>query len=369
MNMSPDESFVGVFYAHWRRSFTTAGRFSELERWHGMEERDYTPAMKILIADKFEQSGLEGLKNLGVEVVYEPSLGTDGLAGMAAKEQPSLLIVRSTKVPAPVVAELGSVRTIIRAGAGVDNIDLAAATERNIRVCNCPGTNSVAVAELAMAHLLACDRRLVEQTFEARGGQWNKKEYSKARGLKGSSLGVVGLGNIGQAVVRRAQAFEMNVIGWDRFLTPKWAGAMNIGCGGSDRAGMLEMLGQCDAVSMHIALVAETKGMCNAEFFSAMKPGAIFINTSRGGLVDESALREAVLNKGIRCGLDVYQNQPATPQAPWSTELAGLPGCSLTHHIGASTDQAQAAVADETVRIVQVLKDTGKLENCVNFPE
>lgn len=323
--------------------------------------------MKILIADKFETLGLEGLKALGVDVAYEPSLGTDGLSGAIQKERPDVLIVRSTKVPAPVLAAAQGLKIVIRAGAGVDNIDVAAASAAGISVCNCPGTNSVAVAELTMAHLLACDRRLVDQTNDLRAGRWNKKEYAKARGLKGSTLLVIGLGNIGQAVVCRAKAFEMNVMGWDRALTPKWAGALGIGFGGSDRAAMLKALPGADAVSIHLALAPETRHLCNREFFAAMKEGAYFINTSRGGLVDEVALCEAVESRHIRCGLDVYDNQPPTPQADWRCTLADLPGSSFTHHIGASTDQAQAAVAEETVRIVRVLKETGHVENCVNI--
>jgi D-3-phosphoglycerate dehydrogenase / 2-oxoglutarate reductase len=325
--------------------------------------------MKILVADKFEQSGLDALQSLGVTVAYEPSLGTDGIPEGLAREKPDVLIVRSTKVPAAALAGASGLKAIIRAGAGVDNIDIPAATAAGIGVCNCPGTNSIAVAELTMAHLLNCDRRIPDQTADLRAGKWNKKEYAKARGLKGSTLGVIGLGNIGQAVVRRAQAFDMHIIGWDRTLTPKWAGAMNIRCGGTDRPSMLQMLGECDAVSIHIALSPETKHLCNAEFFAAMKPGATFINTSRGGIVDEMALRDAVKTKGIRCGLDVYENQPGTPQADWVSAVADLPCCSFSHHIGASTDQAQAAVAEETVRIVRMLKETGRLENCVNRSE
>jgi D-3-phosphoglycerate dehydrogenase / 2-oxoglutarate reductase len=323
--------------------------------------------MKILVADKFEQSGLDALNSLGVSVVYEPSLGTDGLPGGLSRERPDVLIVRSTKVPAAVLAGTEGLKVIIRAGAGVDNIDIPAATTKHIGVCNCPGTNSVAVAELTMAHLLCCDRRVPEQTAALRAGKWNKKDFSKARGLKGSTLGVIGLGNIGQAVVRRACAFDMNVIGWDRVLTPKWASAMNIGFGGNDRASLMQMVSECDAVTVHVALAAETRHMCNAEFFGAMRPGAYFINTSRGGIVDEPALRDAVKTRGLRCGLDVYDNQPGTPQADWNSAVAELPSCSFTHHIGASTDQAQSAVAEETVRIVRVLKETGRLENCVNI--
>jgi len=322
--------------------------------------------MKILIADKFEKSGLDALSAAGLSVTYEPAAGAEGLAAAIQKAKPDVLIVRSSKVPAPVLQESSGLKAIIRAGAGVDNIDVPAATAKNISVCNCPGMNAIAVAELAMAHLLACDRRIVDQTADLRAGRWNKKEYSKSRGLKGSTLGIVGLGHIGQAVAKRALAFEMQVIGWDRYLPATWFKGQSILPGGSDRPSLLAMVGRCHAITIHVAMVPETKLMCNAEFFAAMKPGSTFINTSRGGVVDEAALRDAVKSKGLRCGLDVYENQPATPEGDFASPTVQLTGSSFTHHCGASTDQAQAAVGDEVVRIVNVFSKTGKLENCVN---
>jgi D-3-phosphoglycerate dehydrogenase / 2-oxoglutarate reductase len=322
--------------------------------------------MKILIADKFEQSGIEGLKSLGAEVVYEPAAGAEGLGAALSKHGPDILVVRSSKVTPPVIQESRGLKGIIRAGAGVDNIDVPTATGKGVAVCNCPGTNSVAVAELTMGLLLSLDRRLVDQTNEVRSGKWNKKEYAKSRGLKGGTLAVVGMGAIGRAVIQRARAFEMNVIAWSRSLTEDEAGKLGVRFGGNDRASLLKVLPQADAVSVHIALTPETKKFCNGEFFAAMKQGAYFINTSRGGTVDEAALRDAARNRGIRVGLDVYENQPGTPQAEFSCETVNLPAGTFTHHCGASTDQAQQAVADEVVRIVKVFQQSGKLENRVN---
>lgn len=322
--------------------------------------------MKILIADKFEPAGLEGLKRLGCEVVYEPSAGGEQLGAALEKARPDLLVVRSTKVPAGVLEKAAGLKGIIRAGAGVDNIDLPAASSRGIPVANCPGMNAVAVAELAMAHLLCCDRRVPDQTADLRAGTWNKKEYSRARGLKGLSLAVIGLGAIGRAVVQRAKAFEMDVVGWSRSLTPEGARALGIRFGGNDRASLLKLAGACDAITLHVAGSAETKQMCDAAFFGAIKKGAYFINTSRGSVVDEKALREAVKAKGLRVGMDVYENQPGTPQTEFASETARLPGVCCTHHVGASTDQAQQAVAEEVVRLVDVFGKTGRLENCVN---
>jgi D-3-phosphoglycerate dehydrogenase / 2-oxoglutarate reductase len=323
--------------------------------------------MRVLIADKFEAAGVDGLKALGVEVVYEPGAGAAGLAEATARIRPNILVVRASKTPGHAMNP--GLRAIIRAGAGVDNIDVPAATAAGIAVANCPGMNAIAVAELVMGHLICCDRRIPEQTAEVRAGRWNKKEYgSKARGLKGATLGVIGLGAIGAAVIKRALAFEMSVIGWSRSLNPAAAGELEIEFGGNDRAALLAMLPRCDAVSVHVALAPETRKLCDAAFFGAMKAGAIFVNTSRGPVVDEAALLDAARAKGLRIGVDVYDNQPATPQGELVTPLAAV-AASLTHHCGASTEQAQLAVAEEVVRLVKVFGETGRLENCVNAPK
>jgi len=326
--------------------------------------------LTVLVADKFEKAGLDGLRALGCRVVFEPECGSEGIGPLVARESPDVLIVRSTKVPASAMGEARpgrrGLRLIVRAGAGVDNIDVPAASERGIAVCNCPGMNAAAVAELTFAHLLCCDRRVVDQTNELRAGRWNKKEFARARGLKGLCLGVVGLGAIGEAVIRRALAFDMRVLAWSRSLTPERARGLGAEFGGQDRASLLAMLPRCDAVTIHVALAPETKRLCDAAFFGAMNRGAYFINTSRGAVVDEGALRDAIRGKGIRAGLDVYENQPATPEGAFDCPTAALPGVTCTHHVGASTDQAQRAVADETVRVVRVFMESGRFENCVN---
>lgn len=322
--------------------------------------------MRVLIADKFEDAGVEALKASGCEVVVEPGLGPDTLPEALGRVRPEVLIVRSTKVPASVIAGQGSLKGIIRAGAGHDNIDSAAASARGVAVCNCPGMNAVAVAELAMGHIINCDRRLPAQDAELRGGHWNKKEYSKARGLKGLTLLLVGMGAIGREVAKRARAFEMDVVGWSRSLTPQSAEAMGVRFGGSSPEDLRRALGEADVVSLHVAATGETKGMCDAGFFGAMRDGAYFINTARGTLVDEGALLEAISAKGLRVGTDVYQNQPGTPEESFQTPLAGSGSVCCSHHCGASTDQAQQAVADETVRIVAEYRKTGRFINVVN---
>jgi D-3-phosphoglycerate dehydrogenase len=320
----------------------------------------------VLIADKFEDSGVAELQSAGCEVFVEPGLGPDTLPEALARLTPEVLIVRSTKVPAGVIEGQNSLKGIIRAGAGHDNIDSAAASGKGVAVCNCPGMNAVAVAELAMGHIINCDRRLPTQQAELAQGHWNKKAFAKARGLKGLTLLLVGMGAIGREVATRANAFGMDVVGWSRSLTPQSAQDYGVRFGGSSQDDLKKLLGEADVVSVHVAATPETKGMCDAAFFGAMKDGAYFINTARGTLVDESALLEAIEAKGLRAGTDVYQNQPGTPDEPFQTPLAGSPSVFCSHHCGASTDQAQQAVAEETVRIVAEYQKTGRFVNVVN---
>lgn len=323
--------------------------------------------MKVLIADQFEQSGRDGLSALGCEVTFDPAITPETLPDAIAKVDPAILVVRSKKVRPPAIEAAKSLKLIIRAGAGYDNIDLPAATSKGIAVCNCPGMNAIAVAELVFALLLCCDRRVPDQTADLRSGAgWNKKEYAKARGLKGLTLGVVGVGSIGREVIRRAKAFDMNVVAHSVNMTKERAASLGVEFGGSSRQDLLAMAGRCDAISLHVAGTPQTEKMCDAEFFAALKPGAYFINTSRGSVVDEAALADAIKSKGIRAGLDVFANEPSEGKAAWTTPLASLPGVYTTHHVGASTDQAQNAVADEVVRIVKVFRETGRAENRVN---
>ncbi len=322
--------------------------------------------MRVLIADKFEKQGIDGLTGLGCDVQANTEVSVAELGGALAAAGSEVLIVRSKKVLAGAIGAGKSLRLIIRAGAGYDNIDCNAAKGAGIAVCNCPGMNAVAVAELVMGLLVCCDRRVPDQAADLRAGQWNKGAYSKARGLRGMTLGVIGVGSIGREVMRRAKAFDMTCIAHSLNMNPLRAQDLGVGHGGSTRADLLKMLPECDAVSLHVAANSESEKMCDAAFFGAMKPGAYFINTSRGSVVDEGALRAAIADKGIRAGLDVFEDEPAEAKTGWTTPTVALPGVYGTHHCGASTDQAQLAVAEEVVRIVKVYRNTGKFENRVN---
>src|SRR5256714_12631084 len=320
--------------------------------------------MRVLIADKFEQSGRDGLQAIGCEVSFQPDLKDEALVATIAQLQPDVLVVRGTKVTEPMLAA-GPLKLIVRAGDGYNTIDVAAASRRGIYVSNCPGKNSIAVAELAFALILALDRRIVDNVIALRAGEWNKKEFSKARGLFGRVLGLVGLGSIAQEMIPRARAFGMPVVAWSRSLTAEKAERLGVERMNSP----LDVARAADIVSVHVALKPDTKMLINEAFFAAMKDGAYFINTSRGDVVDQNALVEAIHAKGIRAGLDVFAIEPTSAVAEFTDPIANEPGVYGTHHIGASTDQAQEAIAAETVRIVQSFKDTGQVPNVVNLAQ
>lgn len=320
--------------------------------------------MKVLIADKFEASGIDGLRAAGCEIISQPGLKGDELKTAIIQSECQALVVRSTKVTADMLDACSQLGLIVRAGAGYNTIDVAAASRNGIFVSNCPGKNAVAVAELTFALILALDRRVVDNTTDLRAGKWNKKEYSVARGLKGRTLGVVGLGQIGLAVVARALAFEMDVVAWSRSLTDETAGELGI----TRMESAAEVAAASDILSIHIAAAADTKGLIGAGVLDRLKPGSYVINTARGDVLDYAALAKVIEKNQIRVGLDVFPEEPETATADFRAEILKAGGVVYgTHHIGASTDQAQDAIAAETVRIIKTFKETGQVPNCVNI--
>jgi D-3-phosphoglycerate dehydrogenase / 2-oxoglutarate reductase len=317
--------------------------------------------MRVLIADEFEQSGQDELARLGCEVRFAPKLKDEALVSDVEQYRPDVLVVRGTKVPEAVLAA-GALKLVVRAGAGYNTIDVAAASRRGIYVSNCPGKNSIAVAELAWALILSCDRRVPDQTIDLRAGKWNKKEYSKAAGLYGRTLGIVGLGQIGQEIAERGKAFGMNVVAWSRSLTEEKTDALGV----NYASNLINLAKMSDVVSINVASTPDTKHLINEQFLNAMKPGAALINTSRGSVIDQAALTNAIRTKGIRCGLDVFANEPAGGDGEFTDAIVKEKGVYGTHHVGASTDQAQQAIAREVVRIVSMYLRTGEVLNCVN---
>ena len=315
--------------------------------------------MKILIADKLSPKAIAALEKIGEDIISSPDLKAEDLSESIGNA--NVLIVRSTKVYSETIEAGNNLELIIRAGAGVNNIDLEKASSSGVYVANCPGKNSDAVAELALGLIIACDRRIVNASLDLRSGNWKKKAYQNAAGLKGRTLGIIGLGSIGSALAKLAKGLDMNVIAWSRSLTPDKADALDpVYC-----KSIAEVAANADAVSVHLAVTPDTKHLLNTKFFNKMKDGAIFVNTSRGEIVDTAALRKAIDEKALRVGLDVFENEPGSGIAEFDqVDLAGL--ITGTPHIAASTNQASEAIANEVVRIVNSLIKTGKPINAVN---
>ncbi|MCK6604295.1 MAG: phosphoglycerate dehydrogenase [Ignavibacteriaceae bacterium] len=312
--------------------------------------------IKVLIADKFPDKYIKKLENLDLEVIYSPKLGENDLP--EAAENVDILVVRSTNVNEETINRSKQLSLIIRAGAGVNNIKIAAANKKGIYVANCPGKNSIAVAELAIGLMVSLDRRIPDNVADFSAGKWNKGEYSKAEGIYGKNLGIIGYGNIGKEVAARALAFGMNIYVKDVSRVE--------GVGIKDFSEMDQILPILDVVTIHLPLTPQTRGLFNADMFKMMKPGAILINTSRAEVIDEDALIEAVKTKNIRVGLDVFVGEPEDKSGPVSSKLQGLPNVYVTHHIGASTEQAQDAVAEETVKIINDYIESGVIAHWVN---
>ena len=324
--------------------------------------------MKLLLADKFEDSGVSGLRSLGCEVLYEPDLKDAALTERLRSSGADILVVRSTQVTEAML-DAGRLSLIVRAGAGVNTIDVAAASRRGIYVSNCPGRNSVAVAELAIGLMLALDRRIPDNVAALRQGVWNKKEFSKAQGLYGRTIGLIGFGNIGREVALRARGFGMSIVVWSRRLavdaTARRLLAQEAGIEVADNPEVVAA--RADVLSIHLALNQETRGFVNADLLKHVKPGAMIINTARAEVMDYTALAAAIAEKKLRVGLDVFANEPSGGDGTIADPILGLPNVIGTHHIGASTDQAQEAIAAETVRIVGTYMATGKVPNVVNL--
>lgn len=317
--------------------------------------------MRVLFADKLADRARVRLASGGFEVLVEPELAGEALANRVAELGAEVLVVRSTRVDATVLSA-PELSLVVRAGAGVNTIDLDGASERGVFVSNCPGKNADAVAELAIGLLVAVDRRIAPADTALKQGRWDKKTFSKAEGLAGRRIGILGLGMIGQGVAKRARSFGMEVHGWSRSLTPEKAAALGI----TYHDDPTELAGNVDVLSVHLALSPATRGFVGPSLLQALRHGAILLNTSRAEVVDEDALLDAIENRGLRAGLDVFSGEPKG-QGDFDHPLARHPSVTGTHHIGASTTQAQEAVADEAARVIEVFRATGRAPNCVNL--
>jgi len=322
--------------------------------------------MKILVADKFEAWGVEQLKALTDKLAVEPDLSGDALRDRLASFDPEILIVRSTKVPGEVMAGGKSLRMIIRAGSGYDTIDVAAASAKGVWVTNCPGMNSAAVAELTIGLMIALDRRIPDNVAEMRAHKWNKKGFSKsALGFNGRTIGIIGAGRIGSDVARIALAMGMKVVYYHLGRQRRLVDFTQ-----ARRAELDELLAESDVVTIHIPGGPSTKHLLDAERIAKMKRTALLLNTSRASVIDENAMIAALKEGRIRgAAVDVYENEPAADATEIRSPLCDVPNLYGTHHIGASTEEAQLAVAAEAVRIVRAFKNREPLPNCVNVQQ
>ncbi|EYF02252.1 NAD(P)-dependent oxidoreductase [Chondromyces apiculatus] len=317
--------------------------------------------MRLLVADKMNLSALEELRILGIEVIYRPELTRDTLA--AALDGISILVVRSTEVTGAALSTAKHLNLIVRAGAGVNTIDVAAASARGIYVANCPGKNAIAVAELAMGLILALDRKVVDATTDLRAGRWEKSKYSSGGGLFGRRLGIAGLGAVGRELLDRARAFGLTPHAWSRSLTPTRAAKMDVGFSKT----LEELAAKSDILSIHLPLTAHTRGVVSRRVLEALPDGAILVNTSRFEVLDYVALAELVPRKNLRVGLDVLPGEPDEGKGTIDPSLFEQGLVYGTPHIGASTEQAQLAIALETARIVRSFLTEEDVPNVVNI--
>ncbi len=320
--------------------------------------------MKVLLADALPDAAVQQLEAVGDDVTRLPDLNAETLPDAVAGHE--VLVVRSTKVTATALEAADKLGLVVRAGAGTNTIDRDRAAELGIFVCNVPGKNALAVAELTMGLLIAIDRHIAAGTADLRAGNWNKKAYAKADGLFGRRMGIIGVGDIGIAVAARACAFGIDVVAVTKPSRSHATVARAEAAGIHWVDDLDKLLAICDIVSLHVPGAPGTKGMVDADFLAKMKDDAILLNTSRGDVVDEAALIDAMDSRSIRAGLDVFADEPATSTAPFDSTVAKHPSVVATHHVGASTEQAQNAVTDGTLEAIDAYR-TGSPINCVNL--
>jgi D-3-phosphoglycerate dehydrogenase len=317
---------------------------------------------RILVTDKLAEEGLAVLRSHDAfEVVVNTALAKDTPALVDALQQIDGIVIRSgTQLDAKVLEPQKRLRAIVRAGVGVDNVDVATATRRGIVVMNTPGGNTVSTAEHTMALLLSLARNVAPAHASMKQGRWDRNAFTGTQ-LEGKTLGVVGLGRVGVAVARRAAAFGMKIVGFDPFLAPERALELGIE---SVRV-LSDLWPTCDFITLHTPLTAETRHIVDSHAIARMKRGVRLINCARGGLIDESALVES-LDTGHVAGaaFDVFEPEPPAPDAP----IVQHPKILVTPHLGASTEEAQVAVAVEAARLLSEFLRSGQVHFSVNMP-
>jgi D-3-phosphoglycerate dehydrogenase / 2-oxoglutarate reductase len=316
-------------------------------------------APRVLVSDKLSPTAVQIFKDRGVEVDYLPDLGKDKEALLAAIGQYDGLAIRSaTKVTEKLIAAATNLKVIGRAGIGVDNVDIPAASRRGIIVMNTPFGNSITTAEHAIAMMFAVARDLPEADASTKAGKWEKNRFMGVE-ITGKTLGVVGCGNIGSIVATRGVGLKMHVVAFDPFLSEQRAADLGV-----EKVELDELFARADFITLHTPLTEKTRNVISAEAIAKMKKGVRIINCARGGLVDEAALLEALKSgKVAGAGLDVFETEPAT-----DSPLFKLPNVVCTPHLGASTSEAQENVALQVAEQMSDYLVKGAVANAINMP-
>lgn len=315
--------------------------------------------MKVLVADKIAASGVEYLRKLeGFEVIEAYGSSPEKLKGLVS-DVDAIIVRSATTITADIIAAAPQLKALGRAGVGVDNIDVTAASDRGIVVMNTPGGNTIATAELAFTHLLCSARPIPQANASMKSGKWDKKSFEGTE-LFQKTLGVLGLGRIGAQVAKRAKAFEMKVLAYDPFLTEARAEELGV-----EKVDLPELFRRVDFITIHMPKTEATTNMINAEAFALMKKGVRIVNCARGGLIKEDDLADALRSgKVAAAGLDVFDEEPLPATSP----LREFDRLVMTPHLGASTVEAQENVGQEVAELIGTFLATGEVQNAVNAP-
>jgi len=316
-------------------------------------------APKVLVSDKLSETAVQIFRDRGIDVTFEPGLGKDKERLLEVIGEYDGLAIRSaTKVSDKVLAHAPNLKVIGRAGIGVDNVDIPAASKKGVIVMNTPFGNSITTAEHAMAMMMAVARQIPEANASTHEGKWEKSRFMGVE-LTAKTLGVIGAGNIGSIVIDRAQGLKMKVIAYDPFLSEERADQLGV-----KKVELDELLSKADFITLHVPLTDKTKNILSAEAIAKLKPGVRIVNCARGGLVDEAALAEALTSGRVAgAAFDVFAVEPAT-----ESPLFNLPNVVVTPHLGAATTEAQENVALQVAEQMSDYLLTGAVSNALNMP-
>lgn len=316
-------------------------------------------APRVLVSDKLSETAVQVFRDRGIEVDFDPTIGKDKARLREVIGQYDGLAIRSaTKVTEKIIAAADRLKVIGRAGIGVDNVDIPAASKKGIIVMNTPFGNSITTAEHAIALMMAVARQIPAADASTQAGKWEKSRFMGVE-LTGKVLGVIGAGNIGSIVCDRARGLKMKVIAYDPFLSQERADKLGV-----EKVELDELLARADFITLHVPLTDKTRNILSAENIAKTKKGVRIVNCARGGLIDEEALAEAIRSGHVAgAGLDVFAQEPAT-----ESPLFGLPNVVCTPHLGAATTEAQENVALQVAEQMSDYLLTGAVQNALNMP-